>query len=656
MGCRFKRLASLVLSVSMIVSLTACASKNEKKEDEPSFVSSATTFLDAAVKLDSKKIKKLDKEFGVGKSFVNELSDIADNKYVQTIMDKASFEIDEDSIKETKKKASCEVAVTLPDYEKAFNEAESFGEFEDLISSQKEKKYKVQNLDLEFKIKDGEYILESEEAGDFIEDLYDEMLEMISDFEYVISQFTDRPTPTTTTDMPTATPEPTPEPTTTEPTYTDGAVTQKDSYGNGSVVINLYTMSPEVPNMVRVFMEQNPDMASKYVVITMVCQNASKAYETRLNAALTAGGAGAPDIYVAEADYLLPYSQGAFAQYAAPYSDFIDNFNAKLNDAQIAQYTVDLGTNPDGKTVALGYQSTGGAMIYSSSIARKVFGSDDPAVIEETVGAGSGNWTKFVEACKKLNQKGYAPVADINDLWTVCSKGSATPWVVDGQLNIDPLKDEYLDLAKQMIDNNWTNETRNWSMDWYDAMNGKSKDPKTNKVRKVFAFFGPAWLINYSMAAEATDTRGDWRVCKSPVSFWWGGTWIFANKDSIGNADKKEFISRFLDWVTLDTSDTGLQYMWASGLLNDAGTKDTVASGKVLSMIDGSMDFLGGQNAFPIFIEASNSASSLDVTEYDAPLNSEFSFQAESYARGEISKDKAISDFKEYCASLGLSV
>ena len=91
MGCRFKRLASLVLSVSMIVSLTACASKNEKKEDEPSFVSSATTFLDAAVKLDSKKIKKLDKEFGVGKSFVNELSDIADNKYVQTIMDKASF-------------------------------------------------------------------------------------------------------------------------------------------------------------------------------------------------------------------------------------------------------------------------------------------------------------------------------------------------------------------------------------------------------------------------------------------------------------------------------------------------------------------------------------------------------------------------------------
>ena len=252
MGCRFKRLASLVLSVSMIVSLTACASKNGKKEDEPSFVSSATTFLDAAVKLDSKKIKKLDKEFGVGKSFVNELSDIADNKYVQTIMDKASFEIDEDSIKETKKKASCEVAVTLPDYEKAFNEAESFGEFEDLISSQKEKKYKVQNLDLEFKIKDGEYILESEEAGDFIEDLYDEMLEMISDFEYVISRFTDRPTPTTTTDMPTATPEPTPEPTTTEPTYTDGAVTQKDSYGNGSVVTNLYTMSPEVPKNRRI--------------------------------------------------------------------------------------------------------------------------------------------------------------------------------------------------------------------------------------------------------------------------------------------------------------------------------------------------------------------------------------------------------------------
>jgi hypothetical protein len=95
--------------------------------------------------------------------------------------------------------------------------------------------------------------------------------------------------------------------------------------------------------------------------------------------------------------------------------------------------------------------------------------------------------------------------------------------------------------------------------------------------------------------------------------------------------------------------------MWAAGLLNDAGTKDTVSSAKVLSMVDGSMDFLGGQNAFPIFLEAGNGASSSDVTEYDAVLNSEFAYQAESFALGK-TKDQAIADFKEVCASMGIRV
>lgn len=655
MGHRFKRISSLVLSFSMLVSLGACASSKEKQE-EKNCITVANTFLDASVNLDSKTIKKLDKELGVGKQFVTELKEIAGNKYVKAVMEKASYEIDEKSVEESKKKASCSVIVTMPDYEKAFDDAESFDDFKDNIAAQKEKKYIVRDdLELEFKIKDGEYSMDSETAGDFIEDLYDDMLERITDFQGMIENYTDSSTIPTTTELPATTTTEEPTTTTTEPTFDDGVTTQKESYGTGAIEIKLYTMSPEVAGMVKVFMTNNPDMSAKYTVTAMICQNTNKAYETRLNAALTAGGAGAPDIYVAESDYILPYTKGAFAQYAAPYSDFIDDFSGKMNNAELAKYTVELGMNNDGKTVALAYQNTGGAMIYSASIAKDVFGTDDPAVVQDAVGGGTGNWNKFLEACKKLNQKGYAAVADIDDIWNVCSRGSNTPWVVDGALNIDPVKDEYFDVAKQIIGNNWSNETGMWSTDWYDAMDGKSKDPKTGQIRKVFAFFGPAWLINYSMAYNAGSTRGDWRVCQSPVSFWWGGSWIFANKDSVVDADKKEFISRFFEWVTLDTSDTGLQYMWAAGLLNDAGTKDTVSSAKVLSMVDGSMDFLGGQNAFPIFLEAGNGASSSDVTEYDAVLNSEFAYQAESFALGK-TKDRAIADFKEVCASMGIRV
>ena len=45
-----------------------------------------------------------------------------------------------------------------------------------------------------------------------------------------------------------------------------------------------------------------------------------------------------------------------------------------------------IGTRPDdGAVVALGYQATGGAFIYRRSIAKDVFGTDDPAVVAEAI-------------------------------------------------------------------------------------------------------------------------------------------------------------------------------------------------------------------------------------------------------------------------------
>ena len=57
------------------------------------------------------------------------------------------------------------------------------------------------------------------------------------------------------------------EDTTTEVT------TAIESYGTGSIEINMFAMSPEVPGMVKRFMADNPDMASKYKVTAMVSAN-----------------------------------------------------------------------------------------------------------------------------------------------------------------------------------------------------------------------------------------------------------------------------------------------------------------------------------------------------------------------------------------------
>ena len=295
-------------------------------------------------------------------------------------------------------------------------------------------------------------------------------------------------------------------------------------------------------------------------------------------------------------------------------------------------------------------------MIYSASIAKEVFGSDDPAEVKKAVGGGSGSWDTFKKAAAQLKEKGYAAVADFGDLWNVAEKAATTPWVVDNKVNIDPQREAYMDLIKEAYDNNWTNETGNWNDAWYAAMNGESKDPKTNETRKVFAFFGPAWLINYTMGDHSANTKGDWRVCESPVGFWWGGSWLCVNKKGIENADKKEFLSKFVEWVTLDSSDTGLQYLWASGAMNENGTKDTVASSTVLAKVKGDMALLGGQDAFPIFIEATKFASSKCKSLLDDQLNGVFTDNAADYARGKITKEEAINNFKDACAEKGIEI
>ena len=435
------------------------------------------------------------------------------------------------------------------------------------------------------------------------------------------------------------------EDTTTEVT------TAIESYGTGSIEINMFAMSPEVPGMVKRFMADNPDMASKYKVTAMVSANTNGAYVTKLNAALTAGGDGAPDIYVAEADYILPYTQGDLSSLAAPYADFIDNVDGKLKDAQIAQYTIDLGTNTDGKLVALCYQCTGGAMIYSASIAKEVFGSDDPAAIEEAFGAGSQNWDKFWEAADKLKAANVAVVSGLGDIWNVSEKASQTPWVVDGKLNIDPQREAYIEMAKKLIDGGYTNDTTAWQPAWNADMRGEGD-------KKVFAYFGPAWLINYVMAGqcEGTDAYGDWRVCTPPVGFWWGGSWLLANKQVLDNADKKEFVSKFIEWVTLDASENGLQNGWANGTSGIASAKDTVSSGKVMATAKGDMEFLGGQNPFDIFVKATSFASAKCKCEYDADLNGTFQDLVNQYAHGKITKDELMDKFNDTAEAKDIEV
>ncbi|MDD6627558.1 MAG: ABC transporter substrate-binding protein [Lachnospiraceae bacterium] len=433
----------------------------------------------------------------------------------------------------------------------------------------------------------------------------------------------------------------------TEETGSDDAAAEASSdagEASGDKVINLWAFTDEVPNMIEKYKETHPDF--DYEIKTTIIATTDGAYQPALDQALAAGGAEAPDIYCAEAAFVLKYSQGDASNYAAAYSDLGIDVDNKIKEAQIAQYSVDIGTRGDGNVVALGYQATGGAFIYRRSLAKDTFGTDDPAEISKIIGGGSGSWDKFFEAAEALKAKGYGIVSGDGDLWHAVENSSDAGWIVDGKLTIDPKREAFLDLSKQLKDNGYHNDTQDWQDAWFADMKGEGTKP-------IFGFFGPAWLINYTLApncggeAVGEGTYGDWAVCEPPIGFFWGGTWILANKDTT----KKEAVADIIEWITLDCTEDGLQYKWANGTLNgEGGTKDSVASGTVMSMSDGSLDFLGGQNMFDVFVPANAYANGKNLTQYDETINQYWRDQTRVYTSGECTRDEAITNFKQQVA------
>ena len=415
--------------------------------------------------------------------------------------------------------------------------------------------------------------------------------------------------------------------------------------GDGSQVINVYAFTDEVPNMLQKYIDMHPEFG--YELNTTIIATTDGAYQPALDQALASGSADAPDLYCAEAAFVLKYTQGDASGYAAPYADLGIDVDAKLKEADIAQYSVDIGTNPDGQVVALGYQATGGAFIYRRSIAKDVFGTDDPAEISKAIGGGTGSWDTFFDAAEQLKAKGYGIISGDGDLWHAVENSSDTAWIVDGKLNIDPKREEFLDLSKKLKDNGYHNDTQDWQDAWFADMQGVGEKP-------IFGFFGPAWLINYTMApncggsAAGEGTYGDWAVCEPPIGFFWGGTWLLANKDS----EKKDAVKQLIEWVTLDSSDTGLQYYWANGTMveGEVGTKDCVASGTVMSKSDGAVDFLGGQNMFDVFVPANSYANGKNLTQYDETINQYWRDAVREYTAGNLSREDAIAAFKQNVA------
>jgi hypothetical protein len=415
-------------------------------------------------------------------------------------------------------------------------------------------------------------------------------------------------------------------------------------------VINVMAFTDEVPKMVQAYLDMHPELG--YTMNETIVATTNGEYQPALDEMLK--GDDAPDLYALEAAFVLKYTQGDAAGFAATYDDLGIDTTKRLADAKIATYASEIGTRPaDGKVVALPYQATGGCFIYRRSIAKDVWGTDDPAEISKKIGGGSQKWDQFWVAAAELKAKGYGIISGDGDIWHAIENSSDSAWIVDGKLNIDPKREALLDVSKMLKDNGWHNETQDWQDGWFADMKGEGPQP-------IFGFFGPAWLINYTMGdncgndkntPEPEGTFGDWAVTDSPVGFCWGGTYVASAKGAVDkmSKEKKEVVADIIKWITLDTDENSLQYQWANGTFGggDGSTKDTVASAVVMKKSDGATGFLGGQNMFDYFVPAGDYATGRNMTEYDETINTCWREAVRAYVAGNVDRDGAIAQFKE---------
>ncbi len=404
---------------------------------------------------------------------------------------------------------------------------------------------------------------------------------------------------------------------------------EKAAAGDGKV-LNIYCWNEEFQTRVKDhypdYVEVSPTEGKigDIVVKWNITPNADNAYQNNLDTTLEkqekADADDKVDIFLVEADYALKYVD---SDYTMAVKDL------GISDADLAdqyQYTKDIVTDSKGVLKGLSWQGCPGALFYSRAAAQEIFGTDDPAAIQEYV----KDWDTFVATAAKVQEAGYNMTSSAMDTYRIYSNNVTSKWVVDGKIKIDPNIEKWVQDSKKMIDAGQTGTHALWSDEWSAGFYPEGK---------VFCYFGPAWLVNFSMAEKVEGSIaniGGWAATEGPQGFYWGGTWICAATGT-DNADLVKDIM-----LTLTTNADVMKGIVEKDddFVNnkpamEAMAKDTNYKSKVL----------GGQNPLAMYCAGAGKIDLSNISAYDQACNEEFQNAMKNYFEGNATYEEALEQF-----------
>jgi len=363
-------------------------------------------------------------------------------------------------------------------------------------------------------------------------------------------------------------------------------------------------------------------------VVWTITPSDDNAYQNQLDSILPGNEEAAADdkvdLFLLEADYAKKYINSDVVV-----TETIADLG--ITDDELAnqfQYTKDVVTDAEGNLRGLSWQGCPGVLIYNREAAKEVWGTDDPEQVQTMV----ESWDTFNKTAEEMKAAGYSIVSTVNDTYRVYSNNVTTPWVIDGKLNIDDNLMKWVEDSKALVDAGYTNTYDLWSDDW-----AKGFFPDG----KVFCYFGPAWLINFSMHADEEGSianQGGWGAVEGPQGFYWGGTWIAAAKGT----DNKELVADIMRKLTTDETIMTDIVKADSDFVNNKPAMEAAAENDEYAFA-----VLGGQNPLGMFVAGAEKIDLSNMGDYDQGCTEEFQAAMKNYFDGNATLDEALDLFKK---------
>lgn len=319
------------------------------------------------------------------------------------------------------------------------------------------------------------------------------------------------------------------------------------------------------------------------------------------------------------------------SMYADKYVDSV--YTLALEDLGITEedlsiqydYTKEVVTDNYGQLKGVTWQAHSGVLYYNREIAESVLSSYNPEYVQYYL----SDWDTFMATAELMNDYGYNMVSSVYDTYRTYAQNATTPWVVNGRVNIDQSMLDWAEDSKLLYEMGAAGLHGMWSTEWRDDMY-----PENN----VFCYFGPDWLMRYSMRGDEEGTvayNGGWGATEGPGGFFWGGTWLCA---AVGT-DNEELIKDIMLTMTTDS------FVQLSMVTTDNEFVNNKEVMEYLIESEYSNKYLGGQNPIAAFANNAERIDMSNTTAYDTVCDEAFQNAMTMYFKDQCSFEEALEMF-----------